>query len=66
MRWYAYDGLGCVLAEIDGDGNMMSARVYDVYGGVRRTAGTATSPPAGVRRDAQRAILARRLSALFG
>jgi hypothetical protein len=43
LRWYAYDGLGCVLAEIDADGNTMSARVYDVYGGVRRTAGTATS-----------------------
>jgi RHS repeat-associated protein len=43
LRWYVYDGLGCVLAEIDGDGNTMSARVYDVYGGVRRTAGTPTS-----------------------
>jgi RHS repeat-associated protein len=42
-RWYVYDGLGSVLAEVDSTGNVTATRKYDVYGAVRATSGTATS-----------------------
>lgn len=35
VRWYVYDGLGSVLAEVDPSGNITSKRKYDVYGLVR-------------------------------
>jgi len=35
VRWYVYDGLGSVLAEVDPTGNITSRRKYDVYGLVR-------------------------------
>jgi len=35
VRWYVYDGLGSVLAEVDPTGNITSKRKYDVYGLVR-------------------------------
>ena len=35
VRWYVYDGLGSVLAEVDPNGNITSKRKYDVYGLVR-------------------------------
>lgn len=33
---YVYDGLGSVLAEVDGSGNLTKGRTYDVYGFVRK------------------------------
>jgi hypothetical protein len=33
-RWYVYDGLGSVIAELD-DNNMTTSRQYDVYGAPR-------------------------------
>lgn len=35
MRWYIYDGLGSVLAEVDPSGNVTAGRKYDIYGLVR-------------------------------
>lgn len=35
VRWYVYDGLGSVLAEVDPNGNLTSTRNYDIYGSVR-------------------------------
>lgn len=35
VRWYIYDGLGSVLAEVDPSGNVTAGRKYDVYGLVR-------------------------------
>jgi len=35
LRWYIYDGLGSVLAEVDPSGNVTAGRKYDVYGLVR-------------------------------
>lgn len=35
VRWYVYDGLGSVLAEVDPNGNITSSRKYDAYGFVR-------------------------------
>jgi len=43
VRWYLYDGLGSVLGEVDGNGNVTASRKYDVYGGVRASTGTGTS-----------------------
>ncbi len=43
VRWYVYDGLGSVLAEVDPNGNVTASRKYDVYGGVRSSTGTSTS-----------------------
>jgi len=31
-RWYVYDGLGSVVAELDDNNNMTTSRQYDVYG----------------------------------
>jgi RHS repeat-associated protein len=42
-RWYVYDGLGSVLAEVDASGTVTATRKYDVYGAVRGTTGTGTS-----------------------
>ncbi len=35
VRWYVYDGLGSVIAEVDPSGNVTSSRKYDAYGLVR-------------------------------
>ncbi len=35
IRWYLYDGLGSVLAEVDPGGNLTASRKYDVHGLVR-------------------------------
>jgi RHS repeat-associated protein len=35
LRWYIYDGLGSVLAEVDPSGSVTAGRKYDVYGLVR-------------------------------
>ena len=43
VRWYVYDGLGSVVAEVDPNGTVTSTRKYDVYGAVRGTTGTPTS-----------------------
>ncbi|MGV3719790.1 MAG: RHS repeat domain-containing protein [Actinomycetota bacterium] len=43
VRWYLYDGLGSVLGEVDGSGNITATRRFDVYGGVRASTGTSTS-----------------------
>jgi len=32
IRWYMYDGLGSVLAEVDPSGNLTASRKHDVYG----------------------------------
>ena len=42
VRWYVYDGLGSVVAEVDPNGSITSTRKYDVYGAVRTTTGTPT------------------------
>jgi RHS repeat-associated protein len=42
-RWYVYDGLGSVLAEVDASGTVTATRKYDVYGAVRGSTGTGTS-----------------------
>jgi RHS repeat-associated protein len=34
-RWYVYDGLGSVIAELDDNGSMTTSRQYDVYGAPR-------------------------------
>jgi RHS repeat-associated protein len=34
-RWYVYDGLGSVIAELDDNNNMTTSRQYDVYGAPR-------------------------------
>jgi len=39
VRWYLYDGLGSVLGTVDGSGNIVSTRKYDVYGAVRASTG---------------------------
>ncbi|BDI28739.1 hypothetical protein CCAX7_007900 [Capsulimonas corticalis] len=43
VRWYVYDGLGSVVAEVDPNGNVTSTRKTDVYGVARGATGTATS-----------------------
>jgi len=43
VRWYVFDGLGCVVDEVDPSGNLTSIRGFDVYGAVRSNSGTATS-----------------------
>ena len=43
VRWYLYDGLGSVLGEVDGTGNITASRKYDVYGALRASTGTSTS-----------------------
>lgn len=43
VQWYLYDGLGCVLGELDSSGNITAGWKYDVYGGVRASTGTGTS-----------------------
>jgi RHS repeat-associated protein len=43
VRWYLYDGLGSVLAEVDPNGTVTATRKYDVYGAVRSSTGTSTS-----------------------
>ncbi len=37
--WYLYDGLGSVLGTVDGSGNLVNTRKYDVYGAVRASTG---------------------------
>lgn len=39
-RWYVYDGLGSVLAEVDVNGAIQGTRKYDVYGATRSYTGT--------------------------
>jgi len=39
-RWYVYDGLGSVLAEVDVNGVAQGTRKYDVYGATRSYTGT--------------------------
>ena len=48
VRWYCYDGLGSVLAEVDTSGNITGARQADVYGAPRATQGSPTSKHAYV------------------
>jgi len=43
IKWYLYDGLGSVLAEVDEDGNITATRKYDVYGALRGITGSSTS-----------------------
>jgi RHS repeat-associated protein len=42
--WYLYDGLGSVFGTVDGSGNIISTRKFDVYGAVRDSTG-----PSGTR-----------------
>ncbi len=42
-RYYLYDGLGSVVGEVDVNGNVTSAKKFDVYGAARATTGTAKS-----------------------
>src|SRR5579862_8163195 len=42
--WNLFDGLGSVLGTVDGSGNIVSTRKYDVYGSVRSLVG-----PSGTR-----------------
>jgi RHS repeat-associated protein len=48
VRWYCYDGLGSVLAEVDPAGYITGARQMDVYGAPRATQGSPTSKHAFV------------------
>jgi RHS repeat-associated protein len=41
--WYLYDGLGSVLGTVDQNGNVVSARKFDVYGAVRSVTGSSGS-----------------------
>ncbi len=43
VRWYVYDGLGSVVAEVAPGGSVTSQRAYDVYGGVRGGSGQAST-----------------------
>lgn len=43
IKWYCYDGLGSVVAEVSPSGTLTATRAYDVYGGVRSSAGASTS-----------------------
>lgn len=43
LRWYLYDGLGSVVAEVDEDGAVTATRKYDVYGSVRGSTGSSDS-----------------------
>ena len=43
VKWYVYDGLGSVVAQVDPAGDVTYSAKYDVYGAVRGTTGTATS-----------------------
>src|SRR5262249_1956093 len=43
VRWYGYDGVGNVLAEVDVNGNITSSRKWDAYGFARGVTGTPTS-----------------------
>jgi RHS repeat-associated protein len=38
--WNLYDGLGSVIGTVNASGTIVSARKYDVYGGVRALSGT--------------------------
>ena len=42
--FYAYDGLGSVLGEVDGAGNLSAQNAYDVYGARRSTVNTSGTP----------------------
>jgi RHS repeat-associated protein len=41
--WYLYDGHGSAVGTVDQNGNVVSARKYDVYGAVRSLAGSSGS-----------------------
>jgi RHS repeat-associated protein len=43
VRWYVYDGLGSVMAEVAPDGTLTRTQSFDVYGAVRSSAGTDTT-----------------------
>ena len=43
IKWYIYDGLGSVVAEVDNDGSLSGKKSYDVYGGVHSSSGTSTT-----------------------
>jgi RHS repeat-associated protein len=43
LRWYLYDGLGSVVAEVDEDGDVTYTSKYDVYGALRGYTGTSNS-----------------------
>jgi len=40
---FVLDGLGSVVGELDGDGNVDGKRAYDVFGAVRWSEGTDTT-----------------------
>jgi len=42
-KWYVYDGMGSVVAEVDPLGNTTASTKYDVYGAARATAGTSST-----------------------
>ena len=49
IKWYVFDGLGSVLAEMDGsNGTLTASRKLDVYGAPRATQGTPSSKHAFV------------------
>ncbi|MCX6360503.1 MAG: RHS repeat-associated core domain-containing protein [Armatimonadetes bacterium] len=48
VRWYCYDGLGSVLAEVSSTGTITGARQMDVYGALRASQGAPTSKHAYV------------------
>ena len=49
IKWYVFDGLGSVLAEMDGsNGSLTASRKLDVYGAPRATQGTPSSKHAFV------------------
>ena len=43
VKWYVYDGLGSVVAEVDPSGTVTYSAKYDVYGAVRAASGTANT-----------------------
>ena len=43
VKWYVYDGLGSVVAQVDPSGNVTYSAKYDVYGAVRAATGSANT-----------------------
>ena len=43
VKWYVYDGLGSVVAQVDPSGTVTYSAKYDAYGAVRGATGSATT-----------------------
>lgn len=43
LRWNIYDGLGSVISEVDGNGNVTATQLYDAFGAVNASTGSSTS-----------------------